>query len=73
MVTVTRAGNVAAAFPFDGLLRTALPQRTFAEVTAALPRTPGAPVFATNGEVTPMAAAEIGKLGWKIVRVKPLR
>ena len=73
VVTVTRAGNVVAAFPFDGLVWTAVPQRTFAEVTAGLPRSPGAPVFATNGEVTPMAAAEIGKLGWKVVRVKPLR
>jgi hypothetical protein len=40
-------------------------------VTAGLPSTPGAPVFATTGEVTPMASAAIGKLGWKIVRVKP--
>jgi hypothetical protein len=71
VITVTRAGNVVAAFPFDGLVWTAVPQRTFADVTAGLPSTPGAPVFATTGEVTPMASAAIGKLGWKIVRVKP--
>jgi hypothetical protein len=70
VVTMTRAGNVVAVFPFDGLAWTAIPQRTFADVTAGLPRSPGGPVFATTGEVTPMAAAEIGKLGWKIVRVK---
>jgi hypothetical protein len=72
VVTVTRAGNVVAAFPFDGLVWTAVPQRTFKAVTADLPRGgSGAPVFATTGEVTPMAAAEVGKLGWKVVRVKP--
>jgi hypothetical protein len=73
VVTVSRSGNVVAAFPFDGLVWTAVPQRTFADVNAGLPRSSGAPVFATSGEVTPMAAAEIGKLGWKVVRVKPLR
>jgi hypothetical protein len=71
VVTVTGSGNVVAAFPFDGLVWTAIPQRTFADVTSGLPRSSSAPVFATTGEVTPMAAAEIGKLGWKIVRVKP--
>jgi hypothetical protein len=71
VVTVTRSGNVVAAFPFDGLVWTAIPQRTFADVTSGLPRSSSAPVFATTGEVTPMAATEIGKLGWKIVRFKP--
>ena len=70
VVTVTRGGNVVAAFPFDGLVWTAVPQRTFADVTAGLPPGSGTPVFATTGEVTPMAAAEIAKLGWKVVRVK---
>ena len=28
---------------------------------------------ATTGTVTPMAAAEIGKRGWKIVQLKPQR
>jgi hypothetical protein len=72
VVAVTRSGNVVAAFTFDGLVWTAVPQRTFREVTAGLPRGgSGAPVFATTGVVTPMAAAEIGKLGWKVVRLKP--
>ena len=70
VVTVTRSGNVVAAFPFDGLVWTAVPQRTFADVTTGLPPGSGTPVFATTGEVTPMAAAEIAKLGWKVVRVK---
>jgi hypothetical protein len=73
VVTVTRSGNVVAAFTFDGLVWTAVPQRTFREVTAELPRGSSAPVFATIGAVTPMAAAEIGKLGWKVVHLKPLR
>jgi hypothetical protein len=30
-------------------------------------------VLATTGTVTPMAAAEIGKRGWKIVQLKPQR
>jgi hypothetical protein len=30
-------------------------------------------VLATTGAVTPMAAAEIGKRGWKIVQLKPQR
>jgi hypothetical protein len=30
-------------------------------------------VFATTGQVTPVAAAEIKKLGWKIVQLKPVR
>jgi hypothetical protein len=29
------------------------------------------PVLATAGAVTPMAAAEIGQRGWKIVHIKP--
>jgi hypothetical protein len=33
---------------------------------------PGAvPVLATTGVVTPMAAAEVGQRGWKIVHAKP--
>jgi len=74
VVTVTRSGNVVAAFPFDGLVWTAVPQRTFQAVTADLPRgASGAPVFATTGAVTPVAAAAIGKLGWKVVHLKPPR
>ncbi len=71
VVAVTRSGNVVAAFTFDGLVWTPVPQRTFREVTAELPRGAGPPVFATTGAVTPMAAAEIGKLGWKVVHLKP--
>jgi hypothetical protein len=31
----------------------------------------GVPVLATTGAVTPMAAAEIGQHGWKIVHIEP--
>lgn len=74
-VTVTRSGNVVAAFPFDDLAWTDSAQRTFGEATAELRRSNSgaAPVLATTGAVTPSAAAEIRKLGWKIVRLKAAR
>ena len=48
-------------------------QRTFIAATVEIQRVkPGAvPVLATTGVVTPMAAAEIGQRGWKIVHTKP--
>ncbi|MGB9315208.1 MAG: hypothetical protein WCB62_09310 [Pseudolabrys sp.] len=48
-------------------------QRTFIAATSEIHRmSPGdVPVLATTGAVTPMAAAEVGKRGWKIVRIKP--
>jgi hypothetical protein len=71
-VNVARNGNIVAAFTFDDIAWTEIQQRTFRGATAELRRSyPGtATVLATNGAVTPMAAAEIGKLGWKIVRLK---
>ena len=74
-LTVTRGGNVVALFPFDDLAWTDIPQRTFRAATAELRRDySGAhPVFVTTGAVTPMAAAEIRKLGWKIVQLKSSR
>jgi hypothetical protein len=70
-VNVTRDGRAVAAFPLDDLAWTELPRRTFQAANAEL-RGRGA-VFATTGQVTPMAAAEIKKLGWKIVQLKPVR
>jgi hypothetical protein len=74
-VNITRDGRAVAVFPLDDLAWTELPRRTFQSANAELRRgSPGrAAVFATTGQVTPVAAAEIKKLGWKLVRLKPVR
>ena len=74
-INVTRNGNIVAAFMVDDIAWTEIQQRTFVAATTEIHRTkPGAtPVLATTGTVTPMAAAEIGKRGWKIVQLKPQR
>ena len=55
----------------DDIAWTDVQQRTFIAATAEIQRMkPGTiPVLATTGEVTPMAAAEIGQRGWKIVHI----
>jgi hypothetical protein len=72
-INVARNGNVVAAFTVDDIAWTEVQQRTFLAVTTEIHRkNPGAtPVLATTGAVTPMAAGEIGKRGWKIVHIKP--
>jgi hypothetical protein len=72
-INVARNGNVVAAFTVDDIAWTEVQQRTFVAATTEIHRTnPGAvPVLATTGAVTPTAAAEIGKRGWKIVHIKP--
>jgi hypothetical protein len=74
-INVARSGNIVAAFTFDDIAWTDVQQRTFSAATAELRRSnPGtAPVLATTGTVTPMAAARISKLGWKIVQLKSPR
>lgn len=74
-INVARNGDIVAAFMVDDIAWTELQQRTFVAATTEIHRTkPGAvPVLATTGTVTPMAAAEIGKRGWKIVQLKPQR
>jgi hypothetical protein len=74
-INVARNGNIIAAFTVDDIAWTEIQQRTFIAATTEIHRThPGAtPVLATTGAVTPMAAAEIGKRGWKIVQLKPPR
>ncbi len=71
-INVARNGNIVAAFMFDDVAWTELQQRTFVAATAEIRRArPAAhPVLATTGAVTPMAAAAIRKLGWKIVQLK---
>ena len=74
-INVTRGGKAVALFPLDDLAWTDLPRRTFLAANAELRRrspTAGA-VFATTGLVTPLAAAEIKKLGWEIAQLKPVR
>jgi hypothetical protein len=74
-VNVTRDGRPVAAFPLDDLAWTDIPRRTFRAATAELRRNSpnGGAVFATTGQVTPLAAAEVKKLGWKIVQLKSAR
>jgi hypothetical protein len=74
-VNVTRDGKAVAVFPLDDLAWTDLPKRTFLAANAELRRQnpKGTAVFATTGQVTPLAAAEIKKLGWQIVHLKPTR
>lgn len=72
-INVTRSGAVVAAFTFDDIAWTDIQQRTFTAATAEIRRMkPGStPVLAATGAITPLASAEIKKLGWKIVRLKP--
>ena len=72
-INIARNGNVVAAFTVDDISWTDVQQRTFIAATAEIQRMkPGTtPVLATTGAVTPMAAAEIGQRGWKIVHIKP--
>jgi hypothetical protein len=74
-INVARNGVPVAAFVLDDLAWTDIPQRTFYAATVELRRMSptAAAVFATTGTVTPVAAAEIKKLGWKIVRVNSPR
>ena len=75
VVNVTREGKAVAVFPLDDLAWTDLPKRTFLAANAELRRQnpAGGAVFATTGLVTPLASAEIKKLGWKLVKVAPTR
>ena len=68
-----RNGNVVAAFTVDDISWTDVQQRKFIAATAEIQRMKPdtTPVLATAGAVTPMAAAEIGQRGWKIVHIKP--
>ena len=71
-INITSNGKIVAAFMSDDIAWTELQQRTFSTATAELRRKnmSSALVLATDGAVTHLAAAEIGRLGWKIVRLK---
>jgi hypothetical protein len=71
-INVARNGSIIAAFVVDDISWTDIQQRTFITATTEIQRSkPGAvPVLATTGEVTPMAAGEITRRGWKIVHIK---
>jgi len=74
-INVARNGAIVAAFTFDDIVWTEIQQKTFAGATAQIRQLrPGAaPVLAATGTITPLADAEIKKLGWKIVQLKPDR
>ena len=74
-INVARSGNIVAVFTFDDIAWTELQSRTFTAATAEIRRLkPGTiPVLASTGTVSPMAAAEIRNLGWKIVQLKSRR
>jgi hypothetical protein len=74
-INVARNGTIVAAFTFDDIAWTEIQQKTFAGATAQIRQIrPGAtPVLAATGTITPLAATEIQKLGWKIVQLKPDR
>lgn len=65
------AGNVVAAFPFDGLEWTDAVARSLTNITVEV-ATSGAtkaPVFATTGKISAYAAAELKNRGWRIVQL----
>jgi hypothetical protein len=72
-INLASNGNVVAAFTVDDIAWTEVQQRTFVAATAEIQpvRAGAVPVLATTGTVTPMAAAEIGQRGWKIIHIKP--
>ena len=74
-INIARNGAVVAAFTFDDIAWTEIQQKTFSAATAQIRQIrPGAaPVLAATGAITPLAATEIKKLGWKIVQLKPDR
>lgn len=71
-INITSTGKIVAAFMIDDIAWTEVQQRTFSTATTELRRRNmnSAPVLATDGAVTHLAAAEIERLGWKIVRLK---
>jgi len=71
---VRRDGKSVAIYPLDDLAWTERVRRAFIATTAGLhgERPGDHPLFATTGAVTPMAAEEVRKLGWQVVKVKPL-
>ena len=75
-LTMTPRRTAVAAFPFDDVAWTEVTQRAFRAATEDLRKgdTKGASLlFASTGTVTPAATAELEKLGWKIVKLKPVR
>lgn len=70
-LTIDAGGRVVAAFPFDALSWTETAARNLtrlsAEVTALHPKRPK--LFASVGALSPVAQAELKKLGWQIMKL----
>jgi hypothetical protein len=66
-----KAGTLVAAFPFDDLAWTEAVEHSIGaigqEIASHGESRP--PVFATTGKLTPRAAAELKKRGWKLVSI----
>jgi hypothetical protein len=73
-INLTRNGAVVVAVTFDEMSWTDRQERSFSAATATIKQThPSAtPLLASPGTLTPLAASEVGKLGWKVVKLKPL-
>lgn len=66
------SGGLVAAFPFDGLAWTDTVARSLTTISTEI-ATRGEtrpPVFATTGKVSPIAEAELKKLGWKLQKLE---
>jgi hypothetical protein len=74
-INVSRSGNSVAIYPLDDLAWTERVRHAFTTTTADLHgERPGTlhPAFVTTGVVTPLAAQEVKRLGWEIVKIKAL-
>jgi hypothetical protein len=66
-----KAGTLVAAFPFDDLAWTEAVEHSIGAIGQEIASHGEShpPVFATTGKLTPRAAAELKKRGWKLVSI----
>lgn len=63
-LNLTANGRLVAVFPLDELAWTDRVEGMVTRLDAARPKDGPAPILSTNAAITPMAAAELTKLGW---------
>ena len=63
-LNLTAEGRVVAVFPLDELAWTDRVAAMVTRLDAARPKSGPAPILSTNAAITPMASAELAKLGW---------